>query len=126
MFNKMTNSVGFEMILHRYVHATFTATPEGWICNYWKTLNLFSFLIYYLKTIYGLWLRHRQIYMCKNTLTDQRLTCHFTCTFLNKTLNLILVRFSELKPNIWYQQLLTMKRIMKKRLKVIKTKQIFR
>ena len=57
---------------------------------------------------------------------DQRLTCHFTCTFLNKTLNLILVRFSELKPNIWYQQLLTMKRIMKKGLKVIKTKQIFR
>ena len=61
---------------------------------------------------------------------DQRLTCHFTChftcSFLNKTLNLILVRFSELKPNIWYQQLLTMKKIMKKVLKVIKTKQIFR
>jgi hypothetical protein len=57
-----------------------------------------------------------------HTPEDQRLTC----TFLNKTLNLILVRFSELKPNIWYQQLLTMNKIMKKVLKVIKTKQIFR
>ena len=64
MFNKMTNSVVFEMILHHYVHHL--PQRQGWrICNYRKTLKLFSFLIYHLKTICELWLRHRQIYKCK-------------------------------------------------------------
>jgi hypothetical protein len=53
-----------DMILHYYVHHL--PQRQGWrICNYRKTLNLFSFLIYHLKTICGLWLRHRQIYKCK-------------------------------------------------------------
>jgi hypothetical protein len=64
MFNKMTTSIVFEMILHRYVHHL--SQCQGWrICNCRKTLNLFSFLIYYLKTICGLWLRHSKIYKCK-------------------------------------------------------------